>query len=154
MSSGRAGGLLPVIIEATPFLNFNGNCSEAIELYRAALGAEVEARMPWSPEMFDDGKVPEAMKDGVMYARILLGKVPLELSDVPPHMTTEPGTNHTVNLHISDPGELDQLFEALGEGGKVSMPPENMFWGARYGALTDRFGIRWSLHCQLTDPSA
>ncbi len=142
-----------MIIEATPFLNFNGNCDDAIKLYRAALGAEVEARMPWSPEMFDDGNVPDAMKNGVMYARLLLGKVPLEMSDVPPHMTVETGTNQSVNLHISEPGELDRVFEALGEGGTARMPPENMFWGARYGALTDRFGIRWSLHCQLADMS-
>lgn len=144
----------PMILEATPFLNFSGTCSHAIELYQAALDAEVEARVGWEPAMFDDGKVPDTMTDGVMYARLLMGKVPLEMSDVPPHVSVTAGSNHTVNLHLTDPDELDRRFAILAEGGTVSLPPENMFWGARFATLVDRFGISWSLHCQLTDPSA
>ena len=140
-----------MIQEATPFLNFNGDCHTAIELYEKALGATVEARMPWAPEMFDGGVVPENMKNGVMYARLKMGTVPLEMSDMPPTMKAEPGSNTSVNLHISDPKELDRCFAALAEGGTVLMPPENMFWGARYGKLVDRFGISWSMHCQLSE---
>lgn len=150
MSFEAPVGLLRVIIEATPFLNFNGDCHEAIALYQKALDAEVQDRRGWDPAMFDGGEVPEAMKNGVMYARLQMGKVPLEMSDVPPHMKVQPGSNHTVNLHISDPEELDRRFELLAQGGKVEMAPENMFWGARYGKLVDRFGISWSFHCQLT----
>ncbi len=141
-----------MIEEATPFMNFNGDCREAIALYESALDAVVEARMPWDPQMFDGGVLPEEMKNGVMYARLKMGEVPLEMSDVPPGWTVGPGTNMTINLHLSDPEELDRRFQALASGGTVSMPPENMFWGARYGKLTDRFGIQWSLHCQLGAP--
>ena len=101
--------------------------------------------------MFDGGKVPEAMKDGVMYARLKVGQAALEMSDVPPGMSLEVGSSMCVNLHISDPDELDRCFAGLAEGGKVIMPPENMFWGARYGKLADRFGVMWSFHCQLPD---
>ena len=64
-------------------------------------------------------------------------------------MKATPGTNLCINLHISDPDELDRCFAGLSEGGTVIAPPTNMFWGARYGKLTDRFGISWSMHCQL-----
>jgi PhnB protein len=139
-----------MIQEATPFLNFSGECHEAIALYEKALGATVVDRRPWDPAMFDGGVVPEAMKNGVMYARLQIGSVPLEMSDMPPTMKAIPGTNLSINLHLSDPNELDKCFAALSEGGSVAMPPENMFWGARYGKLTDRFGISWSMHCQLS----
>lgn len=137
-----------MILEATPFLSFGGDCGQAIELYKAALGAEVVDRRPWDPAMFEGG-VPDAMKEGVMYARLMIGKVPLEMSDVPPPVSIQRGLNVSINVHLDDPGELDRCYAALAEGGEPQMPPENMFWGARYGELTDRFGIRWTLHCQL-----
>lgn len=137
-----------MIQEATPFLNFNGDCSKAIALYESALGAVVEDRRGWEPAMFG-GEVPANMKDGVMYARLKVGAVPLEMSDVPPPMRVEPGSMASINIHTDDPKELDRIYEALSEGGQATMPPENMFWGARFGKLTDRFGVNWMFHCQL-----
>ncbi len=137
-----------MIQEATPFLNFNGDCSSAIALYESALGAVGEDRRGWEPAMFE-GEVPESMKDGVMYARIKLGDVPIEMYDVPPHMTVEAGSMASINLHIDDPDQLDRIYKALAEGGVEDMPPENMFWGARFGKLADRFGVNWMFHCQL-----
>lgn len=142
-----------MIHQANPFVNFNGDAKKAIALYEAALGATVVAMMPWDANMFG-GTLPPGMEDGVMYAMLKLGAAQIELSDVPPHMgRVEGGTNTTINLHIDDAAELDRMFAGLAEGGKVEMPPENMFWGARYGKLTDKFGINWSLHCQLEDPT-
>ena len=138
-----------MMLEATPFLNFNGDCHEAIALYEEALAAEVCDRRPWDAAMFG-GVLPESMKNGVMYARLLLGgKVPIELSDTPPSHPAHRGSNMSVNVHLDDPDELDRVFEALSAGGDTSMPPENTFWGARFCHFTDRFGIRWMLHCQL-----
>lgn len=141
-----------MIQQANPFLNFNGDAKQAIALYTQALGAKTVALMPWDPAMFG-GEVPAHMQDGVMYAMLQLGAERIELSDVPPGMTVAAGTNTSINLHIDDAAELDQMFAALSTGGTVQMPPENMFWGARYAKLTDRFGISWSLHCQLEDPT-
>jgi len=139
-----------MIQEATPFLNFNGDCHQAIALYQKALDAKVADRRGWEPAMFDGGKVPEGMEDGVMYARLMMGEVPLEMSDVPPHFKVEPGSHLSINLHISDPDELDRRVELLAQGGKVEMPPETMFWGGRMAKVIDRFGVSWMFHCQVT----
>ncbi|MBN8464365.1 MAG: hypothetical protein J0M01_16380 [Dechloromonas sp.] len=40
-----------------------------------------------------------------------------------------------------------RLFHALAAGGEIDMPLQNMFWGAYFGSLTDRFGIRWMVNC-------
>jgi PhnB protein len=42
--------------------------------------------------------------------------------------------------------EATRLFNGLSAGGNVEMPLEDMFWGAYYGAFTDKFGIRWMIN--------
>jgi PhnB protein len=44
---------------------------------------------------------------------------------------------------------LEKLFDKLSAGGTVKMPLEDTFWGARFGMLTDKFGIHWMMNCQL-----
>jgi PhnB protein len=39
--------------------------------------------------------------------------------------------------------EVDRFVAALGAGGKVTMPAQDMFWGAYFGMLTDKFGLNW-----------
>lgn len=142
------------MIEAiNPFLNFNGDASEAVAFYQAALGAKVIASMPWSSDM-DEGEVPPEVASKIMYAKLAIGDGFIELSDVPDTMTATPGTNTHVMVHCTDPDGLDRMFAALSEGGEVKMPPENMFWGARYGNLIDRFGIRWAFNCPLSEGGA
>ncbi|MCB9676305.1 MAG: glyoxalase/bleomycin resistance/extradiol dioxygenase family protein [Alphaproteobacteria bacterium] len=138
-----------MITEATPFLKFQGNCAKAIALYQRALGATVCDSRGWDPAMFG-GQLPPGMEDGVMYARLRIGDVPLEMSDMPPGVSAEPGSNLCINLHITDPDELDGCFAALAEGGQPLLAPEDMFWGARYAQVIDAFGIGWTLHCMLT----
>lgn len=133
-----------------PFLNFAGNANEAMELYKKVLGATVQVVMRWSEMPGQD--VPPALADNIMYAKLQIGGAAIELSDMPPNMELAAGDNMQVILHIDDPAELDKLFTALAEGGQVQMPPDNMFWGARYGKLVDRFGINWVFHCQIEQP--
>ena len=130
-----------------PFLNFNGTASDAISLYEKALGAKVEDRMPWT----DDTGKPDPTK--VMYARLVIDGASIELSDVPPGMKVPPAGSSHVMLHFGSPKDLDKTFAALSEGAEIRMPVENMFWGARYGSLVDKFGVQWAFHCQLETPS-
>jgi len=54
------------------------------------------------------------------------------------------------NMHISiEPEtreETRRIFEELSEGGNVSMPLQDMFWGAYFGSFTDRYGINWMVN--------
>ena len=52
-----------------------------------------------------------------------------------------------VSLQFTDPDEAERVFGALAEGGAVTMPLEETFWAARFGALTDRFGTPWMINC-------
>jgi PhnB protein len=130
-----------------PYLNFDGTAAKAIQLYERALGAKVEF-----VQHFGDAKgmpvSPEA-KDRVLHASLRIGEGVIMLSDTMPGMTRSTGDNIHVSLTCEDVADTTLKFEALAAGGKVTMPLADTFWGARFGMLTDAFGINWMFNCEL-----
>ncbi|TNE51284.1 MAG: VOC family protein [Deltaproteobacteria bacterium] len=139
-----------MIQSLNPFLNFTGQASQAMEFYEDTFGTKAEGVMRWSD---GPGEETEETANNIMYARIPMGGGAIEISDVPPHITLEQGTSMQVILHMDDPKELDAIFAKLSEGGQVQMPPDDMFWGARYAKCIDSFGVCWALHCDLNNAS-
>jgi PhnB protein len=126
-------------------LSFNGNCREAMHFYKQCLGAELDV-MPFSETPCN---VPADQKDRIAHARLTKGSVLLMASD---GMATQPlkeGNNFCVAIQCESLEEIEKLFTAFSEGGKVTLPLQDMFWGARFGLLTDRFGINWMFNCEL-----
>lgn len=133
-----------MITEVTPYVNFNGNAAEALAFYADVLGADVKADMRWRD--MPGGDVPPEMADCIMFACLDIGGQYLNLSDVPPQMTVENGTASNIMIEVSSPDALDAVFARLADGGTPTMPPDDMFWGARFAKVTDRFGLHWMLH--------
>jgi PhnB protein len=131
------------IKQLNPYLNFDGTASKAIELYQRALGATVDA-----VQRFGDmpGGKPEN-KDRVMHALLRLGSGVLMMSDTQPGMPFTPEGNVHVCLDFDDPADMTKKFEALSAGGNVTMPLQDTFWGAKFGMLTDAYGVRWMFNC-------
>jgi PhnB protein len=139
------GGM--AIKNLNPYLNFDGDAARAVKLYESALGAKVEtlSRFGDVPDMGS----PEN-KDRVMHAVLRLGEQgQIMLSDTMPGMPFVKGTNAYIALHFDDVGDMEKKFNALAEGGKVGMPLNDTFWGARFGMLTDAFGVNWMFNCEL-----
>jgi PhnB protein len=125
---------------ATPYLILNGKAQDAIELYRTALGANVEVLT-----RFGDmpGGCPEAMKNNVMHAALRVGKALIMLSDGGPDGGPSGGGGSVhVALDLDDEGELRRIFAALAASGKVVQPVIEAPWGL-FGAVDDVFGIQW-----------
>jgi len=127
--------------EIVNYLNFDGQTSQAMEFYAKCLGGELMmmkgADMPGANCSAD-------FKDRVLHARITKdGRSLLMASDCPPGMPVQQGNNFWVSLHCESMDEIQRLFGAIGEGGTVQMPLADMFWGAHFGTLRDRFGIGW-----------
>ena len=64
-------------------------------------------------------------------------------SDSMPGTTVKKGDNFSICVGCESPEEIERLFAAVGEKGKVTMPLQDTFWGARFGMLTDQFRINW-----------
>ena len=132
----------------TPYLHFNGNCRAAITFYRDCFGGELEvvASPTASGEPNTDPNAP------VQHSRIAQGgQALLMASDYPPGVDTSSlGNNFSVFIDCSSNDELEKLFTALSQGGKVTVPPSDMPSG-RFGMCDDSFGISWILNCAKGD---
>ena len=131
--------------EFQTYLNFNGNCRQAMEFYAKCLGAELFT-MPFSQGPME---VSAEAKDKVLHARLSKGTQVIMASDCPPGVPLQQGNNFSININCESREELDKLFAALGEKGKVGMSAQDMFWGAYFGMVTDQFGVNWMFNYEL-----
>lgn len=134
------------IKKVNPYMQFDGTADKAIQLYQSALGAIVEhvARFGDVPDM---NAKPEH-KDLVMHALLKVGNDIVMLSDGMPGRPVPAAGNVQIVLDYSDIPEMIKAFEALADGGSVTMPPHDTFWGAKFGMLTDRYGVQWMFNCE------
>lgn len=128
--------------EITPYLNFDGNCREAMTFYQRCLGGELHV-MTFGEGEFDS---PPEAKDRLIHARLTRGSTVLMASDTMPGMPYRQGNSAWLNLSCESAEEVDRLYPALADGGSGAMPPHDSFWGARFAMLTDRFGVHWMLN--------
>jgi len=128
-----------------PYLNFNGNCREAMEFYKSCLNGEIESMMTFG----ETGEKDPAQANKIMHSVLRAGKILFMASDCPPGVTVQNGNSITLNIDFEDTALQEKTFNKLAAGGKVTMPLNDTFWGARFGMLTDKFGINWMTNCEL-----
>lgn len=127
-----------------PYVFFNGNCAEAMRAYEKILGGELS--------LMTVGESPDAQQFGPEAAqRILHGS--LDFGDdalllASDWMDSSPykGVHGTaLSLTYETKAEAARVFNALAEGGQVTMPLEKTFWSEAFGMLVDRFGVSWMI---------
>jgi len=126
-----------------PYLFFGGQCEEALEFYRGAIGAEVQMLMRFNESPEPHPGLPSCFGDKVMHAAVRIGATTVMASD---GMCDGKANfeGFSLSITVSDEAEADRVFAALGEGGGlVTMPMEKTFWAPKFGMLTDRFGVGW-----------
>jgi PhnB protein len=135
------------------YLNFPRNTLEAFTFYKSVFGGEFFAtpmRFGDIPPMEGMPPISEADKDLVMHIELpIVGGHMLMGTDAPESFgfTVNFGNNVHINLQPDTRVETKKLFDALSEGGKVTMPLQDMFWGDYYGSCTDKFGVNWMFNC-------
>lgn len=128
-----------------PYLNFDGNAREAMTFYQKCLDAELFLQS-FEEAGFD---APAGSGERIMHARLTRGPAVLMASDTMPGSRFTAGNNFSVNIECESIPEIERLFAAFGDGGTVTMPLQDTFWGARFGMLTDRFGVQWMFNYEL-----
>lgn len=131
-------------MKTIPYLSFEGDCAEAFQFYADVLEGEVQAMISHGDSPIA-GEVPSEWHSRIMHAYLVAGEVVLMGGDRPPGW--EPGTSgFSVALHVDSAEDAERIFQALGEGGEVTMPMARTFWAERFGMLVDRYGTPWMVN--------
>ncbi|MES2319222.1 MAG: VOC family protein [Pseudomonadota bacterium] len=114
---------------------------KAIDFYKRAFGATGEATM-----MTEDGRLMHGMVR-IGDSALMLMEENKDWGALGPTMLG--GSPVTIHMYVKD---VDAVFaKAVAEGATAKMPPADMFWGDRYGVLTDPFGHSWSIATHVKD---
>ena len=132
-----------------PYLNFNGNAAEALDFYSKALGGETGMRSTFGEaNMAQD----DSMKDKILHAVFEAGDLKFMVSDCPPGVSVSSGDQVSLSLNFDSAETLEKTFNALAEGGNITMPVQDTFWGARFGMTKDKFGVHWMFNHDYPKP--
>jgi PhnB protein len=127
------------------YLNFNGQCRAAFDLYREVFRGEIAMRMTYGDSPMRE-QMPADSHNLIMHCQLeAAGAVLMGADGPPPHTPAGQGT--CVNIDVDDIAEAERIYAALSEGGTVQMPLQETFWAHRWAAFTDRFGKPWMVNC-------
>ncbi|KAA0955769.1 VOC family protein [Sporosarcina sp. ANT_H38] len=126
-----------------PYLTFYGDGKEAVEFYTNLSGLERVGVQKYSDANFPH---PPEAADYLLHCHLKKGDFQIMLAD----SADKPSENnkHGVTLLIDceSEEEIERLYDRLLEEGKVLMELQDMFWGAKYGKVIDKFGFTWDLN--------
>ncbi|MCO6360962.1 VOC family protein [Roseivirga pacifica] len=135
------------------YLNFPRATEEVFSFYKSIFQTEYSCdilRFKDAPPVDGAPPLAEEDKDLIMHVTLpITGGHYLMGTDAPESMgfNINIGNNVYINLQPDTRVETKRLFDALAEGGQVSMELQDMFWGDYYGSLTDKYGIQWMFNC-------
>jgi len=134
----------------TTYLNFPGKTEEAFNFYKKIFKTEFSGkgiqRFGDIPPEAGHPPVSDNIKNMILHVELpIVGGHVLMATDAPSEMgfTLTQGNNMHICVEPETRKETKRLFDALSEGGAITMPLEDMFFGAYFGECTDKYGINW-----------
>ena len=146
-------------MKASPYLIFNGNCTEAIELYEKAYGTKIVGfcrykDAPPSP----DFPIQPGTEELVMHSILPIGNETIYLCDTTPEHPVAFGSGAFACVELNDAEGVKAAFDVLKDGGKVFCEAQQTFWNIYYAEVEDKFGLKWTImveeQCTCTDECA
>jgi PhnB protein len=124
-----------------PYLFFSdGRCREAFTRYQEIFGGRLDVMT--NADVPDGEGMPDAEPTMVMHAALVDGDAILLGSDDPTG-DGGPRVGSSVSYTAADLTAGARVFDALAEGGEVTLPFGETFWSKGFGMCTDRFGVPW-----------
>ena len=135
------------------YLTFNGECKQAFEFYKSIFGGEFDFIGTFGDMPPQEGMPPmsDEMKQRIMHVSLPIStETRLMGSDTGGEWgaSHQVGNNISMSVNTKDKTEAERIFNALAEGGNITMPIADTFWEAYFGMLTDKFGIHWQVNCE------
>jgi PhnB protein len=130
-------------MQVIPYIIFNGNCEEALKFYEKALGGTIG-------QISRYGDIPGGDTHGqdpkwIMHSHFTANGNMLFMASDGPGNDKDSGMI-SLTLNFTDPGSIQNVFSKLSDSGTVTMPLQDTFWGATFGMLKDKYGIKWMLN--------
>jgi PhnB protein len=128
------------------FINFDGNCREAVAFYAKVFKSKVENLMTYG-QTPPDPNFPLAKedRDKVMYAGIQIGGITVMFMDMPSGSPLIVGNNINPTISMDNKEEVERIFNELKDGGEVYMELQQTFFSELYGMIKDKFGVIWQI---------
>ena len=139
--------------QINPYLNFMGTTEEAFNFYKSVFGGEFLALMRFKDTPHGDNMSAED-KEKIMHVALPVGGNMLMGTDTLESMgqTLKIGDHVSIAINPQNMDEAKQLFDGLAAGGEVQVALEKMFWGAWFGMLVDKYGIKWMVNYDENQP--
>ncbi len=132
--------------KVTAYLNFSGNCREAMSFYQKCLGGKLSLQT--LGEQADVQQLPALMKNVVLHATLTNENLIIMGSDMLSEEGLKKGNAVSLMLQCDTQEEMNLFYQKLSLGGKQIQPIAKSIWGAWFGDLIDKFDIQWLLYCK------
>jgi PhnB protein len=131
-----------------PYLNFNGNCEAAFNHYKSVFGGEFQMFSRFGDMPASEEPMPDSEANKVLHVALPIGAGNVLMgSDCPPSFPNGvQGNLFNISVSTDSKEEADRIFAGLAEGGNISMPIADTFWGAYFGMCADQFGVQWMVN--------
>ena len=132
------------------YLTFDGNCREVFDNYKSIFGGDYMAFETYANGP-PDVQVADADKDKVMHVSLPVGNSVLMGSDTVEGFggPVTVGNNFSISVVGQSKEHCDEVFGKLADGGTVTMPLQETFWGSYFGSCRDRFDINWMVNYDM-----
>lgn len=134
-------------MEIRPYISFNDECNEAIELYKSAFNSEVIQIMRFRdlPEN-PNWEIPERYMDRVVQVTMKFGDNFIRMSDCGPMQKIKTGQSERTSIAVeAGIEEIRSAFEVLSVEGIVGMDLAETFYSPCAGVVFDKFDVMWNL---------
>lgn len=134
------------MIKLSTYLLFDDTCEEALLFYKSCLGGDLSLTKLADTPM--KANFPENLHTRIINSRLKSESIDISASDwMAQHETPVRGNQMCLYIDGGDYDQTKAVFDKLSEGANVTDPLTKLSFGY-YGALNDKFGVRWMFHCQ------
>ena len=128
------------------FINFNGDCREAVAFYAKVFKSTVNNLMTYGDAPSDPNHpIAESDRDRIMYAGVPIGGMVVMFMDYPSGSQFTKGNNIVPTVSMDDKEEVTRIFNELKDGGEVQMDLQQTFYSEWYGMVEDKYGVIWHI---------
>lgn len=137
------------MISLSPYLQFNGECEEAMTFYKDCIGGEFEFISYYKdgPTNLGGKKTAEHMMDKVMHLTWRFESNIIQACDSIDEVSS--GGLVSLSVNLDDEERARKIFDQISSSGTVTFDLQTTFWNALFGVFTDKYGIQWKINCSI-----